>query len=94
MIESEELSQILWKRIQSYLSEFDVPEETCLQDLHIHGVPYLLRGKWQPIGLNKVKYSHIKSDMLMVTKEFLTLWDIMLFHTCEQSIRYTCTYTH
>lgn len=31
-----------------------VPEEARLQDLHIHGVPYLLRGKWQPVGLNKV----------------------------------------
>lgn len=54
VIESEELSHILWKRIQPYLPEFDVPEEAHLPDLHIHGVPYLLRGKWQPIGLNKV----------------------------------------
>lgn len=54
VIESEELSHILWKRIQPYLPEFNVTEDAHLQDLHIHGVPYLLRGKWQPIGLNKV----------------------------------------
>lgn len=40
VIESEELSHILWKRIQPYLSEFNVPEDAHLQDLHIHGVPY------------------------------------------------------
>lgn len=54
VIESEELSHILWKRIQPYLPEFNVPEDAHLQDLHIHGVPYLMRGKWQPIGLNKL----------------------------------------
>ena len=54
VLESEELSNLLWKRIQPYLTDFDIPEDTPLSDLHIHGVPYLLRGRWQPIGLNKV----------------------------------------
>lgn len=35
-MESEELSQMLWKRIQPYLPEFDVPEEARLQPRFTH----------------------------------------------------------
>ncbi|XP_061173180.1 uncharacterized protein LOC133191693 [Saccostrea echinata] len=54
VIESEEMALILWRRIQPYLTDFEVAEDSSLKDLHIHGVPYLLRGKWQPVGLNKL----------------------------------------
>ncbi|XP_048737946.2 uncharacterized protein LOC125652647 [Ostrea edulis] len=55
VIESDDLADILWRRIQPFLSsEFNVPEESSLKDLHIQGVPHLLWGKWQPVGLNKL----------------------------------------
>ena len=53
-IDSSNLANILWDRIKEYLKSIEFSEETDPNSQHIHGIPFLLKGKWQPCGLNNV----------------------------------------
>ena len=60
MVQSEELSSVLWDRIKHHVKSIDIIDDP--HTVHIHGVSTLLKGTWEPYGLNKVSqcsYSRI-----------------------------------
>ena len=52
MIQSDELSSLLWSRIEPYLGPLEIQGDPY--DVHIHGIESLIKGSWQPYGLNNV----------------------------------------
>lgn len=53
-VDCSNLADILWDRIKEYLKPIEFSEETDPKSQHIHGIPFLLKGKWQPCGLNNI----------------------------------------
>ena len=52
MIQSDDLCSLLWSRIEPYLKPLDIQSDP--HDVHIHGIESLIKGTWQPYGLNSV----------------------------------------
>ena len=52
MVESDELSSLLWSRIEPHLKPLEIQGDP--HDVHIHGIESLIKGTWQPYGLNNV----------------------------------------
>ena len=52
MIQSDDLSSLLWSRIKPYLGPLEIQGDP--HDVHIHGIESLIKGSWQPYGLNNV----------------------------------------
>ncbi|XP_059168657.1 uncharacterized protein LOC131950487 [Physella acuta] len=50
--QSSKLASILWKRIQGHLKTIVIDQDPL--NLHIEGVPLLMKGTWVPKGLNDV----------------------------------------
>ena len=53
-LNNPDVAQILWDRIKDYLKPIEFTETKDPKSQHIHGIPFLLKGKWEPCGLNNV----------------------------------------
>lgn len=51
-IQNDAIADILWSRIKHFIHSIEIKDDP--HDLHIHGPPTLMRGKWKPVGLNSV----------------------------------------
>lgn len=54
MVRASSIIDTLWRRLQSILQPIDFPEGSHPHQLHIHGIPFILKGKWNPVGLNPI----------------------------------------
>ncbi|XP_076096070.1 uncharacterized protein LOC143067021 [Mytilus galloprovincialis] len=53
-LNNPDVAQILWDRIKDYLKPIEFTETKDPKSQHIHGIPFLLKGKWEPYGLNNI----------------------------------------
>lgn len=53
---SIELAEILWKRVKDFIKPVEFLENDDPKHQHIHGIPFLLKGKWSPVGFNHVSF--------------------------------------
>ena len=51
-LDNPKLASILYERISSHLEDITIADDPHKN--HIHGIPFVLKGKWKPSGLNPI----------------------------------------
>lgn len=53
-VNSPQLADILWQRVKDFIQPITFVKYEDPKRQHIHGVPFVLYGKWNPVGFNNI----------------------------------------